>query len=94
VAKIGKIIEQMRNVPQNVRYDDLVKVCDEHFGTPRQQGTSHAVYKTPWAGDPRVNIQCGKSGLAKAYQVRQVLQAIDKLANDNAETEDEADEQA
>ena len=29
-------------------------------------------------GDPRVNIQSDK-GHAKAYQVRQVLKAIDKL---------------
>jgi hypothetical protein len=36
------------------------------------------VFKTPWAGDPRVNIQEDK-GKAKAYQVRQVLSAIDKL---------------
>jgi len=41
-------------------------------------GTSHAVFKTPWAGDPRINIQEDK-GKAKAYQVRQVLLAIDKL---------------
>jgi hypothetical protein len=87
----------MRNAPQDVRYDDLAKVCGEHFGTPRQHGTSHAVYKTPWAGDPRVNIQCGKSGMAKTYQVRQVLEAIDKLASDDepsTETKDETDGQA
>jgi len=37
------------------------------------------VFKTPWAGDPRVNIQKSKGGEAKPYQVRQVLKAIDKL---------------
>ena len=36
------------------------------------------VFKTPWPGDPRVNIQDDK-GKAKAYQVRQVLLAIGKL---------------
>jgi hypothetical protein len=36
------------------------------------------VYKTPWQGDPRVNIQSNK-GKARAYQVRQVLKAIEKL---------------
>jgi hypothetical protein len=35
------------------------------------------VFKTPWPGDPLVNIQNG-NGQAKAYQVRQVLAAIDK----------------
>ena len=39
-----------------------------------------AVFKTPWPGDPRVNIQ-NAGGQAKAYQVRQVLLAIDKLEN-------------
>lgn len=47
-------------------------------GNPRQRGTSHAIFKTPWPGDPRVNIQ-NEKGKAKAYQVRQVLLAIDKL---------------
>jgi len=32
----------------------------------------------PWFGDPRVNIQNDR-GKAKAYQVKQVLAAIDKL---------------
>jgi hypothetical protein len=36
------------------------------------------VFKTPWLGDPRVNIQNDKVK-AKAYQVRQVLLAIAKL---------------
>lgn len=35
------------------------------------------MFKTPWLGDPRVNIQ-NDHGNAKAYQVRQVLAAIDK----------------
>ena len=54
------------------------KLCEAHFGKPRQTGTSHAIFKTPWVGDPRINIQDDK-GKAKAYQVRQVLLAIDKL---------------
>ncbi len=70
----------MRREPLNVRFIDLFKVCEEHFGKPRQAGTSHAIFKTPWPGNPRVNIQDDK-GKAKAYQVRQVLMAIDKLEN-------------
>ena len=60
----------------------MVKVCDHYFGEPRQKGTSHRVYRTPWPGDPRVNIQNDK-GMAKAYQVRQVIKAIDKLEAQN-----------
>jgi hypothetical protein len=38
--------------------------------------------KTPWIGDPRINIQNDR-GRAKAYQVRQVLAAIAKLEEIN-----------
>ena len=33
----------------------------------------------PWPGDPRVNIQMGRNGKAKDYQVRQIIKAIDRL---------------
>ena len=84
MAAIDKILIRMRQNPRNVRFDDLVKVCDHFFGPPRQVG-SHHVYRTPWPGDPRVNIQKDQSGKAKSYQVRQVLAAIDRL---HAEDED------
>ncbi|MDO5740379.1 MAG: hypothetical protein Q4P07_09540 [Ornithinimicrobium sp.] len=35
------------------------------------------MFNKPWPGDPRVNIQ-NEHGKANAYQVRQVLTAIDK----------------
>jgi hypothetical protein len=78
MAVSKKTLDTMRRSPASVRFADLLKLCIEHFGAPRQRGTSHAVFKTPWLGDPRVNIQEDK-GRAKAYQVRQVLAAIDKL---------------
>lgn len=74
----------MRRNPKGVRFADLRKVCDHYFGKPRQSGSSHCVYKTPWRGDPRVNIQSSK-GAAKAYQVRQVLAAIEWLEADDGQ---------
>jgi len=68
----------MRRNPKGVRFHDLCKVCDHYFGEPRQAMGSHCVYRMPWPGDPRVNIQNDK-GMAKAYQVRQVLKALDRL---------------
>lgn len=84
-----KLLEAMRGQPRNVRYADLFKICVEYFGEARQRGSSHAIFKTPWPGDPRVNIQNDK-GKAKAYQVRQVLLAIDKLTGLRG-TRDETD---
>jgi hypothetical protein len=78
VAKIAKIVDRMRSSPAQVRFTDLYKVCVAHFGEPRQSGSSHAVFKTPWPGDPRVNIQNFK-GKAKPYQVRQVLLAPERM---------------
>ena len=82
MAKLDEIVAQMKRNPKNIRFKDLCKVCDFYFGQPRQAGTSHRVYKTPWEGDPRINLQ-NESGKAKAYQVKQVLKAIDRLEADN-----------
>ena len=78
MSKIEKTLKDMQANPKNVRFADLAKVCVHYFGEPRNKGTSHHVYKTPWPGDPRVNIQKSKNGKAKAYQVKQVLTAIRK----------------
>ncbi len=72
------ILAQMRRNPQDIRFSDLCRVCDHYFGDARQSSGSHRVYKTPWHGDPRVNIQ-NRRGLAKAYQVKQVLRAIERV---------------
>lgn len=82
MSTIDEVISAMRENPKNVRYADLSRVCDAVFGDPRQKNTSHRVYRMPWPGDPRVNIQndCGK---AKPYQVKQVLKAIDRLMEMN-----------
>lgn len=68
----------MKANPKGIKFSDLCKVCDHYFGKPRQIGSSHRIYKTLWKGDPRVNIQNDK-GMAKPYQVRQVLKAIERL---------------
>ena len=78
MGAIEKILEKMRSEPANVRFADLQRVCESFFGKPRQSGSSHAVYKPPGPGNPRVNIQNDK-GKAKPYQVRQVLLAIERL---------------
>lgn len=78
MAKIENILAQMRRNPKDVRFSDLCKVCEFYFGKARKGSSSHRVYKTPWQRDPRVNIQNNK-GIAKAYQVKQVLVSIEML---------------
>ena len=74
---MDKLLGQIRRNPRNVRFADLQKLCERYFGESRRHG-SHLIYHTPWKGEPRVNIQ-PSGGMAKPYQVRQVLRAIDML---------------
>ncbi|AHH19520.1 hypothetical protein NONO_c47360 [Nocardia nova SH22a] len=83
MGKVEKLLAKLRESPTNVTYDELHKVCCHYFGEPRQGGTSHAVFRKPWLGDPRVLIQRGRDGKAKPYQVKQVLAAIDKLSTES-----------
>ena len=75
---LEKLFRRMCENPAGVRFADLKRVCEFYFGKPRQAGSSHCVFKTPWPGDPRINIQ-NRKGEAKPYQVRQVVKAIEKL---------------
>lgn len=81
MAGIDDILANMRSSPKEIRFKDLCRVCDHYFGTARQGGTSHRIYRMSWQGDPRVNIQNDK-GRAKAYQVKQVLKAVERLKNE------------
>jgi len=44
----------MKSNPKGVRFKELKEVSEHYFGKPRQSGSSHCIYKTPWPGDPRV----------------------------------------
>jgi len=83
MPSVEAILAGMKHSPRGVRYRDMCRVCDQYFGKPRQRGTSHRVYRTPWPGNPRVNIQ-NADGFAKPYQVRQVLAAIERLERNDA----------
>jgi hypothetical protein len=76
---VDEILVEMRSNPKGVRFVDACRVASHYFGAPRQNGTSHKVWKMPWPGDPRINMQAGESGKAKPYQVRQAVAAIDTL---------------
>ena len=73
-------IDKLKN-PKNVQFNDLLQICIKYFGKPRIKG-SHHIFKTPWKGDPRINIQ--KDGkMAKPYQVKIVVKALNKLEEKN-----------
>lgn len=62
---------------KNIKFRELIKICCAFFEGPRIEG-SHHIFKTPWKGQPWLNIQRdGK--MAKSYQVKQVKLALTKL---------------
>lgn len=83
---IVNIVAKMESSPANIKFSELEKVCDHYFQSRNSKGTSYRTYKTPWPGNPRVNIQ-NANGRAKPYQVAQVLQAIDKMTTIKKEEE-------
>ena len=82
MESIKSDIKWLKHSLSNISFTDLCKICDRYFGKARQKKTSHRVYKTPWQGDPRVNIQ-EENGKCKTYQVRQVIKALERLELEN-----------
>jgi hypothetical protein len=74
---IADDVEKLERKKKNTRFALLVRVCQENFGNARING-SHHIFKTPWKGDPRINLQTQK-GNAKPYQVEQVIEALRRL---------------
>ncbi len=66
---IDKAIKELDN-EKNVRFSRLMTIAENFFGKPRNRGSSHYPFKVPWNGEPRINLQKGKSGKAKPYQVK------------------------
>lgn len=62
---------------KNIKFKDLMTICCAFFEGPRIEG-SHHIFKTPWRGQPWLNIQRDDK-MAKSYQVKQVKLALMKL---------------
>lgn len=72
-----KLLKKARQKPGNFDFKELCRLV-ECFGFEfaREKG-SHRIYKSP--GEPRlINLQPGKNGKAKPYQVKQVLKIIEE----------------
>lgn len=78
-----KLLAAARRRPQSVRLADAIALA-EHFGFVRRAGGKHAhIMKRP--GFSRVlNFQDAGNGLAKRYQVVQLLNAIEELGEGGA----------
>jgi hypothetical protein len=75
-----KLLEQATNNPANIWFEDAVKLAEQMGWIEAGGSGSHRVFRHPKAAlirglFPRpLNLQRGKDGKAKAYQVRQLLE--------------------
>lgn len=77
MTKDDKRFAKLRNNPKNIRFADLCKAAESvGFRLQRQTG-SHRIYDHPANADLMLNLQpIGKQ--AKAYQVRDFLEKVDR----------------
>ena len=81
--KVSEAISELEERITAMSFKRLVSICTEIFGAPRTKG-SHHIFRTPWPGDPRINLQ-KDGGEAKPHQVRQVLAALKRLRRQETE---------
>jgi hypothetical protein len=67
-------LRQLERNPNNIHFEKLRQLCEQHFGSPRQSA-SHLIFRTLWPSDPCLNSQSAQ-GKAKSYPVRRVARAI------------------
>ena len=79
MGKREKLVSHARRAPHQLRFRDAVWLAEAHgFDHVRTRG-GHTMLKS--AGTPRLLIFQNVNGLVPAYQVRQLLAAIDALAS-------------
>jgi hypothetical protein len=76
-VSLDEALKALEGSRANIRFRELLAICARFFGEARISG-SHHIFKMPWPGNPRINLQEDGSH-AKSYQVQQVLQALKKL---------------
>jgi len=76
MTAIEKLLERARNSPSGITFDELCRLADKHGFIFRRQSGSHKIYKHP-LHRAMMNFQPDQNGMAKTYQVKQLLDFID-----------------
>ena len=77
MSKKEKRNQKIRNKPQGVNFDELLKwLADNGFSLEKING-SHHLFRHPITRK-KLNFQPDKNGKAKPYQIKQAIKAIDE----------------
>lgn len=77
MSRIEKLLKKARENPKGLRFRELCSICEAIGMEARQPGGSHIPYKRSKPPRRTITIQDYK-GMAKDYQVKQVLNFIDE----------------
>jgi hypothetical protein len=75
-GKVSEILEAARRNPVGLQLADLIRLLEALGFEHRRTSGSHRIFRA--AGLPLVNLQDDGGGMAKTYQVRQVLRLIEE----------------
>ena len=76
-------IADLQQRQNSIKFAEISENLRAMVWPPRIKRYNHHVYRMPWSGDPRINIQRGNNGAAKAYQVKQVIAALARMEEEH-----------
>jgi predicted RNA binding protein YcfA (HicA-like mRNA interferase family) len=86
MANCQKLLRKAHNNPAGLRFTEICSLAECYgFQLARTSG-SHRIYKCPGRKE-LINLQRGKNGEAKKYQVNQVLEIIKEVTGDDEESD-------
>lgn len=77
LSRNEKLLKKARDNPKNIRFRELCRLCELIGMEDRTPGSSHVMYKRSIPPVTTISIQ-DVNGMAKPYQVKQLLQFIDE----------------
>jgi hypothetical protein len=85
MANCERLLEAARANPAGVRFTEICALAECFGWTFSRQAGSHRLYKRK--GDPNLMNFQDRNGRAKAYQVRQLVAAIDEQRAEDQDDE-------
>lgn len=85
MAKCGKLLEAAQNNSAGLRFTEVCQLAECHGFTLTRSKGSHRIYARE--GFPRPLSFQDRNGSAKAYQVKQLLDAIDEISAEDGQND-------
>lgn len=78
MVKKRKLFQRIVNNPKNIKFNDFITLVEAFgFVLDRVKG-SHHTYKHPEVNEAFLQLQPGRNGDAKPYQIKQFLRLVEE----------------